>query len=382
MKLMKILGCIFLLLIIIRAGSWFWIKKHPEKIFNGYFQTTEVKKGDFYTFHYDSKDNQKVAMLNQMIPSILEQGNNWYRHLDLTKKKLHIYLSPKKIDKSKSSDERGRYLENVNVLYIRSDLNQVELKNTFAHEMAHYLFSNYVHEKGLKLEQFPYWIHEGMASSFAQKLAPIPLDNISEDYQTQPLMNIKPVKTSDGKGGYKPSTYLLMMFAVEYLIYHHDEQIVGKLVTQTRKKGDFSKAFKELTSLDLKTYHTKFNDNSEKIRGFETLISTDKVLAEKQMQLYLKEQGDYFINASLFYNYLGNLYISQGRYSEALDIMEKQLEFQDIPSIYQEVAKVAVKVDHKKAVEYAEESVESAKRNNWNVEIFQAYLKKVIDDSY
>lgn len=381
MKLIKILSCIILLLIVIGAGSWFWIKKHPEKFFNGYFQTTEVKKGDFYTFHYDSKDNKKAAMLNQMMPNILAQGKIWYQHMDLTKKNLHIYLSPNKIDRSKGSDERGRYLDNVNVLYIRSDLDQVELKNTFAHELAHYFFSNYVHQKGLKLKQFPYWINEGMASSFAQKLAPIPLDDLSDDYKTQPLMNIKPEKTSNGKGGYKPSTYLLMMFAVEYLIHNHDEQIVSNLVDQTKKTDDFSRAFNELTSLDLKTYHTKFNDNSEKIRRFETLIATDKVQAEKQMQLYLNEQGDYFINASLFYNYLGNLYISQGRYSEALNIMEKQLQFQDIPSIYQGVAEVAVKVDRKKAVEYAEESVESAKRNNWNVEIFQAYLKKVIDSS-
>ncbi|MEE6450702.1 tetratricopeptide repeat protein [Gottfriedia acidiceleris] len=175
--------------------------------------------------------------------------------------------------------------------------------------------------------KYSYLGHEGMASTFAQKLAPVPLDNLSEEYKTQPLMNIKPVKTSDGKGGYKPSTYLLMMFAVEYLIHHHDEQIFSNLVDQTKKTKDFSKAFNELTSLDLKTYHSKFNDNSEEIRGFETLIATDKVQAEKQMQLYINEQGDYFINASLFYNYLGNLYISQGRYSEALNIMEKQLQF-------------------------------------------------------
>lgn len=382
MKLIKILACIFLLLIVIGAGSWFWIKKHPEKIFNVYFQTTQEKKGDFYTFHYDSKDNETVALLNQMMPSILAQEKVWYQHMKLTKKNLHIYLSPIKLDKNKLSDERGRYLENVKVLYLRRDLDKVELKNTFVHEMAHYFFSNYIHQKGLDSKQFPYWIHEGMASSFAQKLAPIPLDDLSDDYKTQPLMNIKLVQTSNGKGGYKPSTYLLMMFAVEYLIHHHDEQIVSNLVDQMKKTKDFSKAFNELTSIDLKTYHTIFNDNSEKIRGFERLIVTDKVQAEKQMQHYLNEHGDYFINASLFYNYLGDIYISQGRYSEALNIMEKQLQFQDIPSIYQGVSEVAVKVDHKKAVEYAAKSVESAKRNNWNVEIFQAYLKKLIDGSY
>ncbi|MFB7139430.1 hypothetical protein ACFCYN_07250 [Gottfriedia sp. NPDC056225] len=40
---------------------------------------------------------------------------------------------------------------------------------------------------------------------------------------------------------------------------------------------------------------------------------------------------------------------------------------------------LAAHVDHKKAIEYAIESVESAKRNNWNVEIFKTYLEKVID---
>ncbi|PGL67857.1 hypothetical protein [Bacillus sp. AFS055030] len=78
-----------------------------------------------------------------------------------------------------------------------------------------------------------------MASSFAQNLAPIPLDELSENYKTQPLMNIKPEKT----GAYKPSTYLLMMFAVEYLIHHYDEKIVSNLVDQTKKTEDFSKAF-------------------------------------------------------------------------------------------------------------------------------------------
>ncbi|PGL67856.1 tetratricopeptide repeat protein [Bacillus sp. AFS055030] len=100
------------------------------------------------------------------------------------------------------------------------------------------------------------------------------------------------------------------------------------------------------------------------------------------MRLYLDKRGDYFVNASLLFSLLGNLYMSQGRYSESLNIMEKVLQFQDVPQVYKVLSKVAMHVDHKKAVEYAEESVESAKRNNWNVEIFKAYLKKVIDRSY
>jgi tetratricopeptide (TPR) repeat protein len=160
------------------------------------------------------------------------------------------------------------------------------------------------------------------------------------------------------------------------LIHKHDEKIITDLVEETKKEKDFTRAFTKLTSLDLDTYHEMFVTNLVKIKEFENLMQVDEAEAEKQMLLYIKERGEYFNEASILYTILGNMYVNQQRYTEALEILERKLLYQVMPPDYRHLSEVAIHVDKEKSLAYAKEAVESARRNDWNVGAFEQFLSE------
>lgn len=168
-----------------------------------------------------------------------------------------------------------------------------------------------------------------------------------------------------------------MMFSVEYLIHHHGEKIITDLVQGTKNSQNFKEKFEKLTGLNLSSFHEKFANNIEIINKTEKLILKNRfVEAEDSLISYLKERGNYFNEAPLIFTYLGNLYIDQGRYKEALLILENKLEFMDVPSVYQQLSEVAEHVNKEKSILYAKDAVKSAKRNNWDVKIYEEFLSK------
>ena len=68
-----------------------------------------------------------------------------------------------------------------------------------------------------------------------------------------------------------------------------------------------------------------FASNMEKLREFEDLMLVDEAEAEKQMLSYMEERGEYFNEAIYLYSDLGDLYVNQERYPDALRILEKKL---------------------------------------------------------
>jgi tetratricopeptide (TPR) repeat protein len=259
------------------------------------------------------------------------------------------------------------------MIHLNKNYTISELENVFSHELAHFYFVKYVNDLKVEVDDIPNWFHEGVAMSFAQRVFPEHIAQISE---VKPLMEMKQLKTGAGSIAYTGDNYLQMLYAIEYLIYQHDEKIITDLVKETKKEKDFARAFTKLTSLDLDTYHEMLVTNLEKIKEFENLMQVDEAEAEKQMLLYIEERGEYFNEASLLYTILGNMYVNQHRYSEALQLLERKLLYQVMPPDYRQLSEVAVHVDKVKSLAYAKESVESARRNEWNVEAYEKFLSE------
>lgn len=366
-----------ILIVIVLTTGWVLYNFNKDEVYSYYFNTDEEKNIGFFKLHYKKGDERLVEILEKAYPKIVNQEELWFHNKieSMREANLHIYLSSDKNGENATHDERGRYWEDQKILFVNKDLNKKELVNIFSHELSHFYFIEYVKKSGIKTEQIPLWIHEGMAMSFAQKISPELIQD--KTTENQPLMQIKPTKMEDGKTAYLKGEYLLMMFSVEYLIHHYGEKIITDLVEGTKNSQNFKETFEKLTGLNLNNYHKKFENNIEIIDKFDRLILKGRfVEAEDSLILYLKERGNYFNEAPLVFTYLGNLYIDQGRYKEALPILENKVEFLDVPSVYQQLSEVAEHVNKEKSILYAKEAVKSAKRNNWNVKIYEEFLSK------
>ncbi|MGB2994021.1 MAG: DUF2268 domain-containing putative Zn-dependent protease, partial [Paenisporosarcina sp.] len=323
-KIIWITGITLSVLAILLVSGWVLVKHNKDTLLSIYFDTNMEKDMGFFKIHYQKGDEALVKRLEDTLPKITTQQERWFNQseVELAKADLDIYLSNEYKETDAEHDEGGLYLEMFEMIHLNKNYTNTELENLFSHEFAHFYFVKYVESLEVDRDDIPTWVHEGVAMSFAQRIFPEHIEQISE---VKPLMEMKQLKTDGGSIGYTGDNYLQMLYAIEYLIYQHDEKIITDLVKETKKEKDFTRAFTKLTSLDLDTYHEMFVTNLEKIKEFENLMQVDEAEAEKQILLYMEERGEYFNEASLLNAYLGNMYVNQERYSEALQILEKNL---------------------------------------------------------
>lgn len=374
-KIIRITTITLSILAICLVSGWVLVKQNKDTLLRIYFDTDQKKEVGFFTLHYQKGDEAIVKRLEDILPEITAQQKRWFNQteVELAKADLDIYLSTEMKESDDSSDEGGLYLEMFEMIHLNKNYTISELENVFSHELAHFYFVKYVNDLKVDVDDIPNWVHEGVAMSFAQRVFPEHIEQIAE---VQPLMELEIMENGDGHKGYTGDNYLEMLYAIEYLIYQFDEKIITDLVDETKKEKDFTRAFTKLTSLDLDTYHEMFVTNLEKVKEFENLMQVDEAEAEKQMLLYIEERGEYFNEASALNMYLGNMYVNQERYSEALQILEKNLLYHFEPTIYRHLSEVAIHVDKEKSLAYAKEAVESARRNEWNVEAFEQFLSE------
>ena len=369
------MGITLSVLAILVMSGWVLVKHNKDTLLSIYFDTNQEKDMGFFTIHYQKGDEALLKKLEDTLPKIKTQQERWFNQSEVTlaKADLDIYLSTEYKETDAEHDEGGFYLKEFEIIHLNKNFTISELENVFSHELAHFYFVKYVNDLKVDVDDIPNWIHEGVAMSFAQRVFPEHIEQISE---VKPLMELELSETEDGHKGYTGDNYLEMLYAIEYLIYQFDEKIITALVEETKKEKDFTRAFSKLTSLDLDTYHEMFLTNEEKLREIEKLMQVDEAEAENQMLLYIEERGEYFNEASLLYTYLGNMYVNQQRYSEALQILERKLLYHFDPTIYRHLSEVAIHVDKEKSLSYAKEAVESAKKNEWNVEEYENFLSK------
>lgn len=374
-KIIRITTITLSILAICLVSGWVLVKQNKDTLLRIYFDTDQKKEVGFFTLHYQKGDEAIVKRLEDILPEITAQQKRWFNQteVELAKADLDIYLSTEMKESDDSSDEGGLYLEMFEMIHLNKNYTISELENVFSHELAHFYFVKYVNDLKVDVDDIPNWVHEGVAMSFAQRVFPEHIEQIAE---VQPLMELEIMENGDGHKGYTGDNYLEMLYAIEYLIYQFDEKIITDLVDETKKEKDFTRAFTKLTSLDLDTYHEMFVTNLEKVKEFENLMQVDEAEAEKQMLLYIEERGEYFNEASVLHTYLGNMYVNQERYSEALQILEKNLLYHFEPTIYRHLSEVAIHVDKEKSLAYAKEAVRSARRNEWNVEAFEQFLSE------
>ena len=374
----KIIGLLGVMLIIV-AGLLGALALFKYELFSVYFETEKQKDMGSFTVHYNRGDEKKAEMMEQAYPAIVKLEEKLIKtdKKAMEDAKLHIYLASDKNGQDDEYDTKG-YYDALSVLYLNNALEEKEFINTFSHEMSHFYLNEYNKQIGLEPEQIPNWLEEGLAMSFAQRIEPEPIQEAAtEDI---PLMDVQPEATDNGVPAYHEGDYILMMFAVEYLIHHHGEGIITDLLKETARSGDIDAAFEKLTKEKLDTLHEKFADQAEFREKVERLLRKGKGNeAQKALISHFDERGFYFNGADHVLDELGQLYANQGNYKDALPLFEKKAEYMDDPYVYKQVSETAEHTDQEKSIHYAKKAVESAKRNDSYVQLFETFLEEQKD---
>ncbi|MFS0865685.1 tetratricopeptide repeat protein [Fredinandcohnia sp. 179-A 10B2 NHS] len=367
-KIIFITSSLMLGIILCTFGGIYWLKNQKvETLLSWKHEEYIEEKGSFYTIHYHPDEREKVEKFIEITPKILELGDLWFKEQDLSTQHLNIYLIHKDDQPHPGLSGEGIFTEN-NIILLRSKDDISFLLNTYSHEFAHF----FIHLASNGNEHIPDWFHEGVASAFAQRISPITLNyNSGSGSDVMPFAEIK--REEDNYN----SSYIFMQYAVEYLIYKHEKQVLMSLIQKTKETGEFSRSFNELTGLDLKNYHNLFSEDWEPITKIQTLITNGEIEEAEQSALtYLEEKGHYFYEAPHVYNLLTEIYLTQNRFEDALLMLENNIEFQDIPMLYQRLAEIALHSNQDKALTYAEEAVNSATRGDWNIDEFKRWLRE------
>ena len=248
---LKILLISIVIVILVVLGTISWLKSRSVETLLAWKHYNYIKEeGIFYTFYFHPEDKEKIELIRGMNPEAIRLAEKWFGDGDYLEERLRIFLIHKDDEPHPFLNSDGVFYAN-NIILLRSDSDFLQF--TYFHELAHHFLNNFAIEIGLSDIDIPVWFHEGVAESFANRLAPKQLHETINNYEVVPLLEEE--RPDDW---YPSDTYLFMHYAVEYLLYVFNENILYDLILKTNEKGNFIDAFKELTNFDLSTYHLKF----------------------------------------------------------------------------------------------------------------------------
>ncbi|MBD8067940.1 hypothetical protein [Bacillus sp. PS06] len=370
-KKVIIILCILFVLIIFMLSGLNWLKNQPIETLLKWIHIDYVEEEVYsYNFHYRPEDKEKIEHLKMMIPELTKLSEDFFGDRHFLEQDLTIYLINKQDEPNPLLSGTGVYTSD-NIMLLKSDTSDSQsLQNAFAHEMAHFYLHNTASQLGLGEGDLPDWYHEGFAELFAFRIArPLHLHK-GVEYNVIPLNDIQRENE-----GYYSGTYLYMHYVAEYLLHKFNKDIFLDLMLTTKEKNDFETAFIDLTNIELETAHLLFQEDWEFINEIEELLKVEKEIeAEQKILAYFKERGPYFYESPYIYQLLAGIYLKQERFEEALEMIERRLEFNDNPTIYFQAAEIAYNIDKAKAIEFAEQAVESAKRTDWDSQMFEDWL--------
>ncbi|MBU9713213.1 tetratricopeptide repeat protein [Evansella tamaricis] len=328
--------------------------------------------GKFYTIWYHPDDEQSLEIVVEQTGYLLNQGESWFGDMDLKAHHLDIFLINKNDQPHPLLDQSGSYDVNANIIVIQADLEKEELLNVFSHEFAHFLTITYSGLIGLDYNELPLWFHEGTADSFAHRLSPLPYHRKFAFHDIVPLEEITEVNFE------MFDQYTLSYFAVEKLLQEYGEDIIRKLIDETKSAGDFKTAFHKNTNYNLSDYHLLFEVSEEELIDIQQLVEQGFLNeAEEKIEDILEVRGEYFYNAPYLFRILSDIYLEQENYEKALAAKEKQLLYAADPILYMQLTKIALYVNNELAVGYGEKALEIAKIEDWDVEYFEEWFDEI-----
>lgn len=330
------------------------------------------KDGPFYTIYFDSTDHNTVNELIDTTGQILKLAGDWFGKIDSSNSELKIFVIHEKDQPHPSlKDAVGSYLPECDLLFIDSSLEMDLLINIFSHELAHYFTNEYLTNHDKDIYSLPPWFYEGIAEAFASRIKFIPFFSTVTSAGILPLMDIS-------KENATKETYLLSHFAIEDLLSKNGESIITDIIDKTDETNDFPNAFNLLTGYDLDNYHLLFETNYDQVSDIVARFGTpEEHEVEKLIRDFISTKGRYYNEApSLLYT-LSYFYLENERYEEALNTYEEVLVYEEYPEVYSYLSQIALKVDQKKAIQYANQALELAIEKNKNVEVFKQQLENI-----
>nr|WP_286170719.1 ImmA/IrrE family metallo-endopeptidase [Bacillus sp. NTK071] len=305
---------------------------------------------------FDESQEDVAVSLGDQIADFDQLGKDWLGELSTTEPEVFIIKQGQFPDPI-LRNANGLFFPNTNIIAINGSLPVEERVHAFAHEYAHFYLNSYIEQQNLKATDLPDWFHEGVAEAFAHRFAPLPF------YEAITMWEVVPFSEMDMKDQSAGTTerYIMAQFTVEKLLANHGDQVIAKLITETKEKDSFSKSFTAVTSQKLSSYHKYLERNMEFIENMEADIASGGKDSKVKQELlnYDDEQGPYYYDAPSVYSVLQRMYEKEHKWGEAISLFLKQRKYvRASPFEWKEASEYAFYMeDYERSEKYAEKAV-------------------------
>ena len=230
--------------------------------------------------------------------------------------KLNVYIIDQEKSNSfpyfKESEEYenvGFYDLNDESIYLTSDLENVS--NPFTHEYMHYLMHQYSKSKKVDIDDLPIWFVEGVANSFEAIVTNDSPENIGE-FDVTPFHDLQ--KLTDKN---RNAVYGQGMYAVIALMERQGAYVIQNILSSFQE-NDFNQTFTEVTSVDLTTYHTEFEQDSEMLKTLYDQLDTNPQLVIEKAETLLAQYGKFNIYGTSLLEVLFEAHLSLNHKNESI----------------------------------------------------------------
>ncbi|MCA0987203.1 hypothetical protein [Guptibacillus algicola] len=322
---------------------------------------------------YDNVQKELANELANEIEAFEELGIAWFGENDLPQLEV-IVTKQGKLPHPILLNRNGLYLPKSNVIVINGELSAEERVHALSHEYAHYYLMNSMSQE-MAITDLPDWFHEGVAEAFAHRFAPLPF------YEAIGNWDVVPYAEMVMKGPGASERYVMAQFTVEKLLEDHGEQVISKIITQTKEQGSFEEGFMEITKQPLSGYHEWLIPDKEFLKEASAKLEEgyNRKQLEKELNVFEQSKGPYFYEAPSIYYILNTIYVEEENWKAASSTMLKRMNYiRHFPGEWKMLSEYASNMgDTDRAIEYAEHAV--ALTDSSSVDSFEEWLAELRD---
>lgn len=266
--------------------------------------------------HAKQASNMRIQQLIDTLPAIQKEQQKILPDASI-KGKLNVYIIEQDatyltfFKKTKDYENVAFYSLDTESIYLSGDLDNVS--NPFVHEYMHYLMHQYTKSINVDMNDLPDWFVEGVANSFEVIVSNDIPENIGV-FEATPFHDLKKLKDEN-----RNAIYGQGMYGVIALMERQGASVIQNILSAL-KKTTFNKAFSEVTSIDLTTYHTEFEQDSvsEMLKTLDDQLYTNPQKVIEKAETLLAQHGEINIFGTSLFELLFEAHLSLNHENESI----------------------------------------------------------------
>ncbi|MFF2447848.1 peptidase MA family metallohydrolase [Neobacillus sp. NPDC058068] len=219
------------------------------------------------TIFYLKSDLELLPETKSALERAIQLNENLFDINDNQPSEIIIFKNMDEIESlSKMEYANGFYSERGKLIGIVPEIKEGEIdlwnyKKTLMHEYTHDVFWQKVDGLGLTYEDFPYWFLEGIAEyvGYDDLDIDIKISNIHT-----PFVPLKQLTTYKQWNQYRINSdynvYLQSYVVIKFLVHEYGNEIINKILIETKYKGVFEAGLESATGININTLEGHVKD--------------------------------------------------------------------------------------------------------------------------